>query len=73
MELVSLAKPGATFCKNNNKNGSWLKKQADTLDTSSLEETSLVTHVIFLGVTDLIETKGEGKLKKKRLFCIQGP
>lgn len=57
MELMSLAKPGATFCKNTNKNGSWLKKQVESV---ALEEHS-ATHAIFLGVTDLIETKGEGK------------
>lgn len=62
MELMSLAKPGATFCENSNKNGSWLKKQVESV---TLEHSA--THAIFLGVTDLIETKGEGKLKKKKI------
>lgn len=68
MELVSLAEPGATFCKNNNKNGSWLKKQVETFTT---KDDNSATHAIFLGVTDLIETKGEGKLKN--LFARKVP
>lgn len=67
---MSLAKPGATFCENSNKNGSWLKKQVESV---TLEHSA--THAIFLGVTDLIETKGEGKLKnknKKNTIALKG-
>jgi hypothetical protein len=58
-ELVSLAQPGATFCQNNKKNGSWLKKQVEQDTTLNSLESSNV-HVIFLGSTDLVETKGKG-------------
>lgn len=57
-ELVSLATPGATFCKSNRKNASWLQKQVESYTSKDGQET---VHAMFLGVTDLIETKGEGK------------
>ncbi|KAG2209926.1 hypothetical protein INT47_003361 [Mucor saturninus] len=67
MELMSLAKPGATFCKNTKKNGSWLKKQ---VESATFKDHS-ATHAIFLGVTDLIETKGEAKNIKEWIQCIK--
>ncbi|KAI7904097.1 uncharacterized protein BX663DRAFT_530673 [Cokeromyces recurvatus] len=71
-QLVSFAKSGATFCENNKVNGSWLKKQAleDTITSNGTTSKSTV-HAIFLGVTDLIETKGEVKNISEWLQCIK--
>ena len=59
-QLVSKATPGATFCSNTKPNGSWLQKQVHDDITLNSQDKSTV-QIIFLGVTDLIETKGEGK------------
>lgn len=69
-ELISLAQPGATFCQNNKKNGSWLKKQVEKDTTLSLSESSNV-HVIFLGSTDLVETKGNGMCNITITYAIR--
>ncbi|GAA5796524.1 hypothetical protein HPULCUR_001896 [Helicostylum pulchrum] len=67
-ELVSLATPGATFCKNNKNNASWLQKQVGSYTSKDGQET---VHAMFLGVTDLIETKGEAKKTKEWIKCIE--
>ncbi|KAG2190441.1 hypothetical protein INT46_004380 [Mucor plumbeus] len=69
-ELVSYAKPGATFCQNSKANSSWLKKQAEQ-DTTLQETEKSSVHVIFLGITDLIETQGEAKDISKWVQCIK--
>ncbi|KAI9472207.1 MAG: hypothetical protein EXX96DRAFT_583259 [Benjaminiella poitrasii] len=71
-ELVSFAKSGATFCANNKANGSWLKKQVEQ-DSITLDETTTksTVHMIFLGVTDLVETKGKVKKVDEWLQCIK--
>lgn len=67
-KLVSLAQPGATFCRNNRNNGSWLKKQIETYTVSTKEQQEeSAIHAIFLGVTELIETKGEGTCSQNLL------
>lgn len=69
-QLVSYAKPGATFCQNDKSNSSWLKQQVEQ-DTTIQEAEKSSVHAIFLGVTDLVETQGEAKNIKKWVQCIK--
>ncbi|CEP08197.1 hypothetical protein [Parasitella parasitica] len=69
-QLVSYAKSGATFCPNSRANSSWLEKQVGQDITLQEPEKSSV-HVIFLGITDLIETQGETKNIDDWLQCIK--
>jgi hypothetical protein len=60
-KLISNAEHGARFCKNKTfkNSNSWLKKQIQ--DSKGGDEGKSV-HVVFLGVTELIETKGSGNI-----------
>ncbi|OBZ91452.1 hypothetical protein A0J61_00489 [Choanephora cucurbitarum] len=70
-QLVSKATPGATFCSNTKPNGSWLQKQVHDDITLNSQDKSTV-QIIFLGVTDLIETKGEATPHiKEWIRCIE--
>ncbi|KAI8987295.1 hypothetical protein BDF20DRAFT_904480 [Mycotypha africana] len=78
IKLISQAKPGATFCKNSNKNGSWLQKQVEDGQQQigsvmGEEGSNSVIHIIFLGVTDLMETKVEAATESINywLQCIK--
>ena len=67
-KLVSFAQPGSTFCKSDNQNGSWLQKQVEayTFQKNAEEQSKSTVHAIFFGVTELIETKGEGNYEVQR-------
>ncbi|KAL9543725.1 hypothetical protein MBANPS3_007973 [Mucor bainieri] len=69
-QLVSYAKPGATFCQNDKRNTSYLKQQVEQ-DTTLQEAEKSSVHAIFLGVTDLVETQGEAKNIKQWVQCIK--
>ncbi|KAI8054933.1 uncharacterized protein B0P05DRAFT_560812 [Gilbertella persicaria] len=70
-QLVSKAVPGATFCQNNKINGSWLQKQVHEDITLNDKDKSTV-QIIFLGITDLIETKGQATSDIKQwIQCIE--
>ncbi|KAI8373827.1 hypothetical protein BD560DRAFT_393701 [Blakeslea trispora] len=70
-QLVSKATPGATFCFNTKPNGSWLQKQVHE-DISLNNQDKSTVQIIFLGVTDLLETKGQATPHiKEWIQCIE--
>ncbi|KAI8886899.1 hypothetical protein K501DRAFT_212854 [Backusella circina FSU 941] len=70
--LVSNAEHGARFCQNKTfKNSkSWLKKQIESSPSRDENEGKSV-HVVFLGVTELIETKGSAQDIEDWVECLK--
>ncbi|KAI8641654.1 hypothetical protein BD408DRAFT_417702 [Parasitella parasitica] len=69
-QLVSFAKSGATFCPNSKPDSSWLEKQVG-LDATLQESEKSSVHVLFLGITDLVETQGGANNIDQWLQCIK--
>jgi len=62
--LVNYAQPGATFCKHKDSNNSYLHQQV-----SMMNETG-GTHIIFLGIHDIISTQEKANHIKEWVDCV---